>query len=159
MAGGGLWVAQHGLPGGSDGASLPVRVETLDAPGSSAGEALVPTPGTVTVVDLFATWCAPCKKQLDVLNAVRGEYDDVSFVSVTNERVGDSFTRADIADWWRRHDGHWTVGLEPGGEILKAFGATGLPHVAIADSDGRLVFEHGGLLEAATLRSQLAEVV
>ncbi|KPN32183.1 thioredoxin [Halolamina pelagica] len=97
----------------------------------------MPTPERVTVVDLFATWCAPCDEQVDILDSVRGEYDGVSFVSVTNERPSESLTRADIADWWAENDGAWTVGIDPGSELMAAFGADGLPYVAIVDAEGR----------------------
>ncbi|GAB3322918.1 TlpA family protein disulfide reductase [Haloplanus rallus] len=161
LTGGSLWVSQRGIPGGRSrsGGRLPIRVETLDAHGSTAGEALVPTPGTVTVVDLFATWCAPCDDQLEVLNAIRPEYDEVSFVSVTNERPSETLTRADIAEWWNRNGGAWTVGLDPGSELLSAFGASGLPYIAIVDGDGTRRFGHSGLAGADTLRDHLDGLV
>ena len=160
LTGGGLWVARNGLPGtaSADGGRLPRRVETLDARGSSAGEAVVPTPGAVTVVDLFATWCGPCDEQVEILAGVRPEYDGVSFVSVTNERVGGTLTRDDIAGWWNRNGGAWTVGLDPGSELLAAFGAPGMPYVAITDEDGRVVYDHGGLVGADVLRTQLDDL-
>jgi Thiol-disulfide isomerase and thioredoxins len=138
---------------------LQIRVETLDARGSTAGEALVPTPDTVTVVDLFATWCAPCDDQLEILNAIQPEYDDVSFVSVTNERPSERLTKADIAEWWNRNNGVWTVGLDPGSELLTAFGAGGLPHIAIIDENGTIEFDHSGLAGEETLRDQLNALV
>jgi thiol-disulfide isomerase/thioredoxin len=161
LTGGSFWVAQNGLPtGGSIGSErLPREVETLDANGSTAGTALVPTPGTVTVVDLFATWCAPCDEQLTHLREVRHDYEDVSFVSVTNERPGETLTRADIAEWWNRNNGAWTVGLDPGSELLAAFGAGGLPYIAIADENGTIEFGHSGLAGAETLRDQLGSLV
>lgn len=138
---------------------LPIRVETLDARGSSAGEALVPTPDTATVVDLFATWCAPCDDQLEILNAIQPEYDEVSFISVTNERPSERLTKADIAEWWNRNDGAWTVGLDSGSELLAAFGAGGLPYIAITDENGTVEFSHSGLAEEETLRDQLDSLV
>lgn len=161
LTGGSLWVARNGLPGmqlRSD-EQLPIRVETLDARGSTAGEAVVPTPNTVTVVDLFATWCAPCDDQLEILNAIRSEYDDVSFISVTNERPSETLTRDDIAEWWNRNDGAWTVGLDPGSELLAAFGAGGLPYIAITDENGTIEFGHSGLAGKETLRDQLDSLV
>ena len=161
LTGGSLWVAQNGLPGmqsqGND--RLPIHVETLDARGSTAGEAVVPTPDTVTVVDLFATWCAPCDDQIDILNAIRPEYTEVSFISVTNERPSETLTRADIAEWWNHNDGAWTVGLDPGSELLAAFGAGGLPYVAITDENGTIEFGHSGLAGEKTLRDQLDSLV
>lgn len=161
LTGGSLWVARRGLPGVQSRSEqrLPVRVETLDARGSTAGETPVPEPGTVTVVDLFATWCAPCDDQLDVLNEVRPEFDEVSFVSVTNERPSETLTRADIAEWWNRNGGAWTVGLDPGSELMAAFRANGLPYIAITDERGTVEFEHGGLAGAETLRNQLNALV
>ncbi|RLM44055.1 TlpA family protein disulfide reductase [Haloarcula sp. Atlit-47R] len=161
LSGGSLWVAQNGL---SDiqprhAKQLPVRVETLSARGSSAGETRVPTPGTVTVVDLFATWCAPCDDQLKILDAIRPEYADVSFVSVTNERPSENLTRADISEWWNRNGGAWTVGLDPGSELLAAFGADGLPYIAIVDENGIVQFGHSGLADEKTLRDELDALV
>ncbi len=157
LTGGSLWATDRGLLGGGTD-DLPIRVETLDAPGSEAGSAPVPTPGRVTVVDLFATWCAPCDEQVDILDSVRGEYDGVSFLSVTNERPSESLTRAEIADWWAENDGAWTLGIDPESELMAAFGADGLPYVAIVDAAGAVQFEHGGLVDADTLRTELDAV-
>jgi len=161
LTGGSLWVAQQGLPGSqsSAGTRLPLTVETLDARGSSAGQTTVPTPDRVTVVDLFATWCAPCDEQLATLAPLAEEYPDVSFVSVTNERPSETLTRADIAAWWNEHGGAWTVGLDPGSELLRAFNANGLPYIAITDRSGAVVYGHGGLVGGATLRQELDAVV
>jgi thiol-disulfide isomerase/thioredoxin len=162
LTGGSVWVARNGVPrpeSGGDGggsAGLPREVETLDAPGSSAGTATVPVPDTPTVVDLFATWCAPCDEQLDELRPVHADYPDVAFVSVTNERLGDTLTRQDLADWWAEHGGAWTVGVDPGSELLAAFGANTLPYVAVADADGRVVAEYGrDVVPASELRADL----
>jgi thiol-disulfide isomerase/thioredoxin len=159
LTGTSLWVARNGVPRPGDGdggpAGLPREVETLDAPGSTAGTATVPRPDTPTVVDLFATWCAPCDEQLAELRAVREDYPEVAFVSVTNERVGDTLTREDIADWWREHGGAWSVGIDPGSELLAAFGANTLPFVAVADAEGRIVAEYSGVAAASDLRDDL----
>lgn len=157
LTGGSLWATRG--PSGTGTDDLPIRVETIDAPGSAAGSAPVPTPDRVTVVDLFATWCAPCDEQVGILDEVRPEYDDVAFVSVTNERLGDSLTKEDIADWWTQNGGAWTVGLDPGSDLMAAFGADGLPYIAITDADGTVQFEHGGLVDADTLRTELDAVV
>jgi len=161
LTGGSLWVAQNGLSGirSQNTDQLPVRVETLDTRGSSAGETPVPTPGTVTVVDLFATWCAPCDDQLEILDSIRPEYTDVSFISVTNERPSETLTRADIGEWWNRNGGAWTVGIDPGSELLAAFGADGLPYIAIVDERGTVQFGHSGLAGKETLRDELDALV
>ncbi|MFB6171287.1 MAG: TlpA family protein disulfide reductase [Haloarculaceae archaeon] len=158
LTGGSLWAVQQNVLSGGNG--LPVRVETLDAPGSQAGHARVPRPGTPTVIDLFATWCVPCEKQMEALGTVHGEYGDrVQFVSVTNERVGGSLSRDDVRSWWRSHDGAWTVGLDPESDLMSALGADGLPYLAVADAAGRVRWTHTGVADAAALRHQLDGVL
>lgn len=161
LTAGSVWIARDGVPGDATGQddTLPRTVETLDAKGSTAGSTQVPTPDTVTVVDLFATWCAPCDEQLSHLDAVRPAYQDVSFVSVTNERPGETLTKDDIADWWDRNGGNWTVGIDPGSELLAAFGVNRLPFVAIVDKKGQIVFDRSGIADAKTLREHLDSLV
>lgn len=157
LTGGSAWLFRSDFVG-DDG--LPLRIETVDARGSSAGGALVPAPDEPTVVDLFATWCPPCSRQMRVLGDVYPEYSDrVTFVSVTTERVGNTLTRDDLREWWRTHDGNWTLGLDPDDELTSAMGAEGIPYVALTDASGRIRWDHLGVAGAETLRTRLDRVL
>ena len=130
----------------------PQEIETLEAPGSSAGTLTVPVPGEVTVVDAFATWCAPCREQMVQLNAAHDEVGgQARFVSVSNEAIGGDFKRSDVAEWWATHDGNWTVGLERQGNVTSELRVSGLPFVAIVDAAGRITWTHQGVTDGTTL--------
>ena len=145
---------------GSDVADLPMTVETLSAPGSTAGTQQVPVADTPTVIDLFATWCVPCKAQMDALGAVHDDYGDrVAFVSVTNEQFGDGFSRGDVRDWWVANDGDWTVGHDPGSNLLRALRANGLPFLAITNAAGEVVWTHRGTASQSTLEREVQRVL
>lgn len=153
---GGLWLSRSGA--GGDGLD-PVTVETIDAPGSEAGAVTVPVPGSVTVLDLFATSCAPCRPQVGALADARAEVGDgVRFVSVTNQALGRTLTRADLREWWAAAGGDWTVGLDDEGRLTRALGARTLPFTAVLDRAGRVAWSHGGLSEADTVVSQVRAV-
>jgi thiol-disulfide isomerase/thioredoxin len=124
----------------------PVTVETLDAPHSDAGTMTVPVPGSVTVVDVFATWCAGCDDQLRSLARAREQVDgSVRFVSVTNEAIGGGLTRDDIREFWREHAGRWPVGLDDEGKLTTRLEARNLPHTAVTDPSGRVVYAEQGV--------------
>lgn len=157
LTGASALAVSFGLPGAGPDDGLSARVDTIDAPGSTAGSVALPVEGApVTVLDLFATWCTPCTKQMAALGAVHAEYGDrVAFVSVTNERVGGTLSRGDIRDWWRRQGGDWTVGLDPESDLMAALGADGLPYLAVLDRSGAVRWSHAGLVDAATLRARV----
>jgi thiol-disulfide isomerase/thioredoxin len=139
---------------------LPVEVTTLDAVGSAAGTASVPAPGTPTVIDCFATWCSPCIEQMDALGTVYDRYGDrAAFVSVTNERFGGGLDADDVRAWWREHDGRWTLGHDPEGDLLAALGASGLPYLAVTDGSESVVWTHGGVASVETLDRRISSVL
>lgn len=151
--------ATAGESSDSTAGDLPLTVETIDAPGSSAGRARLPVGGTPTVLDLFATWCAPCEAQMESLGALHEEFgDDVAFVSVTNERLGGGLTMDDIRAWWADHDGNWTVGHDPESRLMRAVRANGLPYLVVFDADGSTAWTHRGLASEANLRAAVEDV-
>lgn len=130
-------------PGSDD---LPPVVGTVDAQGSSTGEVRIPVEGASTVLDLFATWRAPCVTQMESLRTLHEEFGDgVTFVSVTNERLDGGLTMDDIRGWWAEHDGDWTVGRNPDSSLMRAVRANGLPYLVAFDADGKTTRAHHGL--------------
>ena len=117
----------------------------------------VPVPDTVTVIDLFATWCSPCEKQMTALTKLHEEYGrNVRFVSITNERIGGTLTKEDVRSWWAKNDGNWTLGLDPSSSVMAALNAGGLPFVGVAAPDGTVTWTHHGVAGIDTLRTQIA---
>lgn len=157
ILGASAWISTRPLSN-TDESGLPLKIETMDARGSESGTARIPAADSVTVIDLFATWCTPCIKQMDALTAVAKEYREdatVTFVSVTNEHIGETLSRADIRQWWQRHDGNWTVGLDSNSDLMTALNASGLPYIAVSDADGTITWQHKGITTAKTLRSNI----
>jgi len=151
------------IPGLDDGDGADERtatVRTLDAPGSTAGERRLPAPDRPTVLDFFATWCLPCEAQMRSLRPVHEAYGDrVAFVSVSNERTTDEFTREDLRAWWREHDGAWTLGHDPESRAFRAFGVSGLPYLVVTDAGGEVAWTHRGVADEKELRTAIDGVL
>jgi len=166
-------LAAAGVVGGSaviagrnalDGANGPAiqrhEIETIDAPGSDPGTAQIPDPDRPTVVKFFATWCTVCQSMMEPTGEV---YDrlggDIRFLSVTNEPVGDTVTRADVAAWWDEHDGRWTVGLDRGLELTAALDASEVPYTFVIDSEGIVQWADSGYKSADELSAAITAAV
>lgn len=144
------------LGGGNPEAIEQTQVDTIEARGSSDGTLSVPIDGQVTVIDMFGTWCAPCKPTLDNMVAARAALDaDARFVSVTNEVLNDSFTEQDIAAWWGEHGGEWTVAHDAGSETTRTLDVTNFPTTIVTDADRVETWRHVGIPTIEDLRTEI----
>ncbi|WP_267162126.1 TlpA family protein disulfide reductase [Halovenus salina] len=158
--GGGAAVAFGGFDfSGSEDEIEAVELPRFDAPGSSAGTETVPEQGQVTYVTMFATWCRTCRREMDQLDeAASSVSDDVQFLSVTNEPIGETIQPADVVDWWEEHDGNWPVAHDEDLELTQALDASGVPYSAVIDTDNRLTWADGGYKESSTILDRIDEV-
>lgn len=126
------------------------EIETVDARGSEAGTIEIPVPSQPTFIDFFGTWCPPCVEQMPALAEAHEEVgDEVRFVSVTNESVGDgqaaSISPAELADWWAEHDGNWTIGLDRNVELAEQYGLSQYPLAVAIDGAGYVQWSESGV--------------
>ncbi|MEF8780188.1 MAG: TlpA disulfide reductase family protein, partial [Haloferacaceae archaeon] len=111
-----------------------------------------------TVLEFFATWCTVCARMMPDVAAVEADVrDDVRFVSVTNEPIGHTVSRADVREWWREHDGDWTVGFDPDLDLTRALDLSDTPTTVLLDADGRIRYRDRGYKSESELRSIVSD--
>ncbi len=92
--------------------------------------------GKVVVINLFASWCAPCRQEAADLEQTWREYRDrpVQFLGITYKD-----TAAKAQAFLQEFGVSYPCGQDPGGRIARAYGVTGVPETFIVDQHGRLV--------------------
>lgn len=88
----------------------------------------------VIVLEFWATWCGPCRKTLPHMNKLVTEFEGkpVRFIAVTRETP--ELVKEFVADYPMKS---W-IGIDPQGELSKAFRVRGIPHVVVIDPYGRI---------------------
>ena len=108
--------------------------------------------GRPVVVNLWASWCPPCRREMPVLEQAQSHYPGIAIVMVNQ---GESAAQA--RDFLARE--HLTFQenlLDPAGRLMRDMGARGLPTTLFFDAQGRLVDSHVGELTRASLRDTLS---
>ncbi|MBC7704868.1 TlpA disulfide reductase family protein [Variovorax sp. RTB1] len=110
--------------------------------------------GKPTVVNLWATWCPPCRREMPVLAQAQATHADVNFVFLNQgeaaEKVGDFLSKEKLA----LHN----VLLDRQGEASGRFGQRALPTTLFFDATGHLVDTRIGEVSLATLTERLQAI-
>lgn len=107
--------------------------------------------GKPMVVNLWASWCPPCRREMPVLAAAQQRETGVNFVFVNQGEDGATAQRYLSAG----RLGLANVLLDPGAALGREVGSGALPTTLFYDASGRLVDTHLGELSAASLASKL----
>jgi thiol-disulfide isomerase/thioredoxin len=94
--------------------------------------------GRGMVVNLWATWCAPCVAEMPSLEALSKALapQDIAVLPLSSDRGGADSVRA----WFDRHDiTALPVLLDPKGALARAFNARGIPTTVVINTSGLVV--------------------
>ncbi len=103
------------------------------------------------VVNLWATWCPPCREEMPLLALAQQRETGVTFVFV-NQGESDKLVRRYLHDEILELD---NVLLDPASSLRMAVGSKGLPTTMFYDAAGRLVRRHVGLVSRQELTTIL----
>lgn len=99
------------------------------------------TPGKVTLVDFWATWCEPCKKSFPKYQELYVKYQasglEIAAVSVDDEKK-------EIPAFAKTHGAKFPVGWDDGKKIADKYKPENMPTAYIVDKKGVVRHVHKG---------------
>jgi peroxiredoxin len=154
------FLAQRHVNGGSAGADV-LGTQRIDfSLPDLKGDArrLSEWDGKVLVVNFWATWCPPCRKEIPDFVKLQTEYatQGVQFVGVAMDRV------EDVRDFIRHVPMNYPVLIgDEEGDISRRYGNkfAALPYTVIIDRAGRVVLTRRGLLPPAEVKATLGPLL
>lgn len=108
--------------------------------------------GKPVVINLWATWCPPSRREMPVLRAAQQRHPGIDFVFANQGELPAAIRKYLHAEKIELHK----LLLDPTGSLPKQFKAYGLPITVFFDASGKQVGARSGKLSTGTL-AQLLE--
>lgn len=100
--------------------------------------------GKITVISFWATWCSPCKKELDAIKDYYEEWQEKYGVELVAVSVDDARTAAKVPAMVKEKEWKYRILHDPAKEFQTAANIQAVPHTFVLDESGNVVFEHNG---------------
>jgi cytochrome c biogenesis protein CcmG/thiol:disulfide interchange protein DsbE len=110
--------------------------------------------GEVTVVNVFASWCIPCRDEHPLLVALK-EVTGVRLYGI-NQSDAPENARAFLAELGNPYD---AVGMDRDRRVSIDWGVYGVPETFVVDAEGIITFKHVGPLSPEAVESQLLPAI
>lgn len=107
--------------------------------------------GEPVFLNLWASWCPPCRAEMPAIEAAAARHPDVKFVGVA---VQDDFQAA--ARFATEIGVSYTIGLDEKDEVNALYPSAGLPVTFLIDADGNVVQALYGQLDDSRIDDSLA---
>jgi len=151
------------LLSGRDGATVPSALlgqaapqtelpplDGLGLPGLSSAELA----GKVTLVNVWASWCAPCREEHPLLMALAG---DTRFeIAGLNYKDTPANARRFLGQLGNPYD---KVGVDANGRAAIDWGVYGVPETFLVGRDGRIAYKHVGPFTEKSVREELMPAI
>ena len=110
--------------------------------------------GNVTLVNIFASWCGPCRQEHPVL--LQLSQDKRFVLAGLNYKDKTEAARGFLAELG---DPYRVVGVDPNGRTAIDWGVYGVPETFLVDREGIIRFKHVGPLTPDTVQMLLMPAI
>jgi peroxiredoxin len=135
---GGLWVT--GCTGNARGVEVGDQVPEYSAPDLAGEEvAFADHLGEVVLINVWATWCGPCRVEMPPIQNIYSRFKDQGFtVLAVSIDTGPGY-REKVDEFVREFELDFPVLLDPQSRISRVLQTIGVPETFVLDREGRIV--------------------
>lgn len=119
-----------------------VNLKTLD--GQTVNTSDYIGNGNITVVSFWASWCSPCKRELDALTDFYQDWKDEHGVEIVAITIDNARGLAKVPSIVTSKGWEYTVLSDSKQDLQRALNFQTIPQTFLIDGDGNIIYSHNG---------------
>ena len=122
-------------------------VQLKDLTGSTIDTGTIENDGNPIVICFWATWCSPCKRELNNYMDYYADWQDETGVKIIAVSIDDTRSTKRVAPYFMSSGWEFEILLDPSGDFKRAMGVNNVPHTFVYNGEGELVWSHNNYAE------------
>jgi thiol-disulfide isomerase/thioredoxin len=98
--------------------------------------------GKPMIINFWATWCAPCKKELNAIAEVYPDWVEETGVKLIAISIDDARSEARVLPYINGADWDYEVYIDTNADFKRAMNVNNVPHTFLVDGTGNIVWQH-----------------
>ena len=123
------------------GKAIP-NVTLKDVNGNEVKTGEISNDGKPIIINFWATWCSPCKRELEAINEVYDDWVDETGVVLYAVSIDDEKTKPRVKPYVDGKGWDYVVLLDPNSDFRRALGVNNPPQTFLVNGDGKIVWTH-----------------
>lgn len=120
-------------------------VQTLK--GETFNTSNISNDGKPIIINFWATWCSPCKRELNNISEMYDLWQEETGVKMVAVSIDDARNMRKVAPYVNGKAWDYEVLLDPNGDFKRALNVNTVPHTFLVNGEGEIVWQHNSYSE------------
>lgn len=117
-----------------------VDVKLLD--GTTFNTSDISNEGKPVVISFWATWCSPCKRELNTIAELYDDWQEETGVKLIAVSIDDTRSASRVLPYINASGWEYDVYLDSNHDFKRAMNVNNVPHTFLIDGEGNIVWQH-----------------
>lgn len=100
--------------------------------------------GKPFIINFWATWCSPCKLELNTIADVYDDWVEETGVKLIAVSIDDARNTHKVKPYVNSKSWEYEVYIDENQDLMRAMNVTNPPHTVLVNGKGEIVYEHNG---------------